>query len=271
MLLRLIEYPRVITLLTLVLESYHSNTQHWTNVSKKIFASFLPPSSRLQVVLDTPIALSALHQLLAVMDPSAINLQGLFIALLKVSSIASCEMLCRWLALLTSTLKLLVMVFPEETVLSEIKDMGLTPPTFKYVGEEVSPLQWPSEAVVSVSMRLARFLLSTLHTGVGALRRVTISGGTEGSFLSQLLADLLLLLQTLATGEMHSSSIAMSFMSSSPDEYASFKMAIKDLPQPSPLMEGMVSVMWQEPLIVLHYTTLVVSCDNCSLLQWIQQ
>ena len=210
MLLRLVEHPRIITLLTLVLESYHGNMQEWIDTSTKIFAAFLPPAGRLQVVLDTPSSLSSLHQLLATMSPAAINLKGMFFALLKPSYLSSLQQLGRWLALLASTLKLMVAVFPEVTVLTVLKGMSLLPPSLYLVGTDIQPLHWPDEEGVDEATKMACFVFSAVHLGTVALSHAMRGGGggrgggeeESGRMLLPLvMADLLLLLQTLSSGE----------------------------------------------------------------------
>lgn len=215
MLLRLVEHPRVITLLTLVLESYHGNLQEWNNTSTKIFAAFLPLAGRLRVVLDTPTSLSSLHQLLAAMTPSAINLKGLFFALLKITSLETIQQLGRWLALLSSTLKLMVTVFPEKTVLSELVGLTLDTPSVHLTGADIQPYNWTKEEEredgekkkeeeeVSVGTRLARFLINAVYIGVLSLSFVTHRGAEEEGeqLLLQVVGDLLLLMQTLLNSE----------------------------------------------------------------------
>ena len=219
MLIRLVEHPRVITLLTLVLESYHGTVQDWTNTSTKIFASFLPLAGRLQVALDTPSSLSSLHQLLAAMTPSSINLKGLFFALLKSTSLVTIKQLGRWLALLSSTLKLMVTVFPERTVLSELAGLVLSTPEVHLTGIKIQPHTWSEKKGLDTATSLAEFLINSVYIGVIALSCILHRGvgGTEaaegGQLLLLVISDLLLLMQTLLNSKLSHSCRHMSCVS----------------------------------------------------------
>lgn len=102
MLLRLVEYSKVVSLLTHVLDCYKKKKPKWQQVAKyhlatsitrlilliqasnQIFAALLPQIGKLRVVLDSSGSLVSLYQLLTAMDPSVISIQ--------VSHIISCEM-----------------------------------------------------------------------------------------------------------------------------------------------------------------------------------
>ena len=201
MLLRLVEYPRVIQLLIGVLECYQTNAQEWSTTSSLIFAALLAPLGRLQTHLDTPNSVSSLHQLLATMTPSAINAQGLMLALTKQTFIDSLRSVTRWLAILSTILRLTAVVFPEKTLLMQLKAIALTTPIVSVFGITLQRVDWSGEADETV-VRLARFLVESLTLGLSCLSEL-ICDPLESStdiLLPMILSDILLLMQILAKG-----------------------------------------------------------------------
>ena len=202
MLLRLIEYPRVIQLLICVLECYQTNAQEWMTISQLVFAALLAPLGRLQTLLDTPNSLSSLHQLLASMTPSAINAQGLILALTKQTRITSLCLFTRWLCVLSTILRLMSVVFPEETLLMQLHNIPLNTPTIDSVDITIPQIIWPngtsddSDDGGSVVTQLAKFLLESLAIGVISLAE-SLLNSYEHTMLPLVLSDILLLIQTL--------------------------------------------------------------------------
>lgn len=203
MLLRLIEYPSVIKLLIFVLECYQGNASDWFNTSSLIFAALLAPIGRVQTVLDTPNSLSCLHQLFATMTPSSINAQGLILALTKQKQLTSPRLLTRWLAILSTILRLMATVFPEETLLTELKDTKLTTPTLDCVGIATPLIQWPTDTTEeNGSIKMMRFLLESVTLGISCLcQLLKVPQGNliydVYDMLPMVLSDILLLLELL--------------------------------------------------------------------------
>lgn len=206
MLLRLVEYPRVIQLLISVLESYQTNGQEWNTISSLIFAALLAPLGRLQTQLDSPSSVSALHQLLATMTPSAISIQGLMLALTKQTFVNSLTGITRWLAVLSTILRLTVVIFPEDTLLYRLENIAMTTPRVECFGVAMPTVVWPSKGVESdkTVVRLSRFIMESLSLGVSCLSELLRQPINDTSddvlLLPMVLSDILLLLQTLVKG-----------------------------------------------------------------------
>ncbi|KAL5499651.1 hypothetical protein EMCRGX_G011104 [Ephydatia muelleri] len=178
MLLRLVEHGEVISLLTFVLDCYRPNPKLWNRASAQIYAALLPHIGKLQVVLDTPDALTSLYQLFAAIDPEVINLETLFAALMKQQVVTSLRALSRWLALLCTVLALLVTRFEEAVFVSSVENPVASPE---------APCQ-----------DLATFLIGTLHLASSAvLNIVSHTCALDDCQLPTLLATLLLLIQAL--------------------------------------------------------------------------
>ncbi|XP_043203807.1 huntingtin-like [Amphibalanus amphitrite] len=74
MLLRLIQYPEVLELVSLaVCESRRDGEERWRLASRAVLDALLPPLLQLHVRLDSPEALAALHRLLAALCPRALR------------------------------------------------------------------------------------------------------------------------------------------------------------------------------------------------------
>ena len=157
MLLRVIDHPRVLSLLTHILDCFSRSSQHWhrvgptafyfhqltssclcVQVSSQILAALLNAVARLSLVLDTAESMATLYHLFSAMDPAAISLkvspaqcedelahsvlfQALFVSLLKQPLLAGPKQLCRWLAFLNTTLTLMKSLFSESTSCSELR------------------------------------------------------------------------------------------------------------------------------------------------------
>ena len=205
MLLRLVEYPRVIQLLIGVLECYQTNAQEWSTVSSLVFAALLAPLGRLQTHLDTPSSVSSLHQLLATMTPSAINAQGLMLALTKQTSITLLRGVTRWLAILSTILRLMSVVFPEETLLMQLQSIPLTTPIVSVFGSTLDKVEWSGDSSDTVT-KLARFLVESLTLGLCCLSGflcAPLESSSTDLLLPMILSDILLLMQILAKGNLY--------------------------------------------------------------------
>ncbi|XP_019850343.1 PREDICTED: huntingtin-like isoform X2 [Amphimedon queenslandica] len=247
MLLRLVEYPRVIQLLIGVLECYQTNAQEWSTVSSLVFAALLAPLGRLQTRLDSPSSVSSLHQLLATMTPSAINAQGLMLALTKQTSITSLRGVTRWLAILSTILRLMSVVFPEETLLMQLKSIPLTTPIVSVFGSTLSKVEWGDESSDTVT-KLARFLVESLTLGLCCLSGficAPLESSTTDVLLPMILSDILLLMQILTK-----------------DGYFSLRQSLAKLTLPHQLLVALSNVSHCYPVLALHFTSLLVTCGS---------
>jgi huntingtin len=260
MLLRLIDYSRVIQLLICVLECYQSNAQEWSTISSIVFAALLPPLGRLQASLDTPQTLSSLHQLLTAMTPSSISIQALLLTLSKQTHLSSITSLTRWLSLLSIVLRLLSVIFPEDTLKTNINNFQLTPPTVNFVGITIEPLSWPHPSDEKTRplnydiTQLAMFLVDSLHLGLSSLSQLLYDPLVDHSMLSLVLSDILLVIRILVG-----------------DDYVLLREALGSLPLPQELFISFLSLSHSYPSLIISFTSLLITCGGSNIKEWMNK
>ena len=254
MLLRLIDHPRIIELLIYVLECYQDNAQDWLNISGLVFASLLAPIGRIRVALDSSSSLSSLHQLLATMTPSSISIQALIVAHGKERVVNSPLLFIRWLAVLCSILRLMYTIFPEETFLDEIKGLPFNTPTVQCNGLVIKPSSYCNEDKKEPMISLASFLMESMTIGIECIHEMMRHDDLGLDMLSTILCDLLILLQTLIT-----------------NDYPCLRSALSILTPPSHLSKTLVDVSHCYPLLSLHFTSLLVTCESEILNDWMNR
>ncbi|PIK44084.1 putative huntingtin [Apostichopus japonicus] len=128
-LLTLIKYHEVLELLVPVLYQAHRESEEkWKRLSRQVVDLLMPLLARQEVDIDTAEALSTLHHLLGTVSPIALRpvdilLKALFLVPCPLASRKSVQ---RWLALVLVLLCMLTTQSKEETVLSRLKELGLT-------------------------------------------------------------------------------------------------------------------------------------------------
>ena len=279
MLLRLIEHPHVVQLLLYVLGFYQGNALKWADVSVQIYASLVASAGRLQLILDTPTSLSLLQQLLSAMTPSSINIKGLFLTLMKQSSLTSITGLVRWLGLTVTLFRIMATMFPEETILTELQEIQIRVPTMESVGMVLDSLKWEDKqdaTCVCTSEQLARFLLGVVHLGVQSLSVVynqPYPQRQQQEMLSLILTEILLLAQILVKGWLwwlrrvcHSCSYY--YFTFFVGAYTKLSAVLKNLSLPDSLLQSVVNVSSVGPSLTLHFTLLLLACKNHGFHAW---
>ena len=203
MLLRLVNYPSVIDMLINVLECYQHDFKDWMNISSLVYAFLLAPIGRLLMELDSMAAISSLHHLFATMTPSTISIQTLVVAQMKQTALSSPLYLTRWLGVLTSILRLMYTIFPEEVFFKEIKGMALTTPTVNCNGVELCAIKTvgPDEPLGS-PLCMAGFLFDTIALSVSCLIVMLQHNRQNGvEVLATVTTDIMILINTLIESE----------------------------------------------------------------------
>jgi hypothetical protein len=252
MLLRVVDHSRVLSLLTHVLDCFSRSTKHWHRVSGQILASLLNAVARLSLVLDSTDSMATLYHLFSAMDPSAISMKALFVALLKQTVLAGVQQLCRWLAVLNTALTLMRTLFPEPTLYSELSSVSLTVPGVKSEEVEVASETPHLPASETPPTRLASFLLGALRVAAETECQLQLQPGPyPQSLLPQLLGRCLLLLFRLVSA----------------GEYEQLRIAFSSLSWGPSLSTAFLSLAPSYPLLTLHYCQLALFTDHHS---WVQ-
>ena len=199
MLLRLVNYPSVIDMIINVLEYYQHDFKDWMNTSSLVYAFLLASIGRLQMELDSMAAISSLHHLFAAMTPSTISIQTLVVAQMKQRALSSPLYFTRWLGVLTSILRLMYTIFPEEVFFKEVKGMALTTPTVNCNGVELSAMKiiGPDEPLGS-PLCMAGFLFDAIALSVSCLTVMLQHNRQKGvEVLATVTTDIMILINTL--------------------------------------------------------------------------
>ncbi|XP_033632694.1 huntingtin-like isoform X2 [Asterias rubens] len=202
MLLRLIHFHQALEMfIPVLLQAHRESEDKWKKLSRQVVDMILPLLARQQINLDSLEAIDTLHHLFGVVAPSALRPVDILLKslLLVPYETGHPTLKQRWLGMALAILNVLISQSKEETVLSRLRELGLTTDLF------VCPLEderSKEEDIVNANVLppeevLARFLLQVIGF------TVTIKNPVNGSsmqtnpndiFIYQELSHLLLYL-----------------------------------------------------------------------------
>ncbi|KAK3589444.1 hypothetical protein CHS0354_020780 [Potamilus streckersoni] len=216
MLLRLIQYHQALDMFVIVLQQCHRESEErWKRLSRQVTDILLPALAKQQINLVSQKALDVLHRLFEsvapiVFRPVDILLKTLFSCPVDMTSSHCLE---RWICLLLSVLRVLMVQSKEEVILSRLQEIGLKVNVFKLLVTELSNKDKSFVAALGPEEMFAWFLLQAVAKAAVLINQEImhprsyreggggeeVGGGTRkgdgkagGEFLAQLLAHLLM-------------------------------------------------------------------------------
>ncbi|XP_071827308.1 huntingtin-like isoform X2 [Apostichopus japonicus] len=268
-LLTLIKYHEVLELLVPVLYQAHRESEEkWKRLSRQVVDLLMPLLARQEVDIDTAEALSTLHHLLGTVSPIALRpvdilLKALFLVPCPLASRKSVQ---RWLALVLVLLCMLTTQSKEETVLSRLKELGLTVDLF--VCPEDEEKDKDDDLVTRMPNKpediFARFLLQTIGFVASSLTEQFTQPkmiGEDDHFLAQEAARLLLYLTHMfKSGAFRKVPLAMSAMLKASSHRCWFSL--------EQLNSCFVGLIATQPLIVIEWCQLLLIFGCSEKDQW---
>ncbi|KAJ8026358.1 Huntingtin [Holothuria leucospilota] len=258
-LLTLIKYHQVLELLVPVLYQAHRESEEkWKRLSRQVVDLLMPLLATQEVDIDSADALSTLHHLLGTVSPIALRPVDI---LLKALLLVPCPLtnrksVQRWLALILVLLCMLTTQSKEETVLSRLKELGLTVDIF------VCPKDEDKDEGDDLVTRMpnkpeeifARFLLQTIGFVACSLIDQFSQPKTideDDSFLSQEAARLLLYLTHMfKSGAFRKVPLAISAMLKAPQHNCWFSL--------EQFNSMFLKLIPTQPLIVMEWCQLLL-------------
>ncbi|KAL3864910.1 hypothetical protein ACJMK2_006556 [Sinanodonta woodiana] len=215
MLLRLIQYHQALDMFVIVLQQCHRESEErWKRLSRQVTDILLPALAKQQINLENQKALDVLHRLFEsvapiVFRPVDILLKTLFSCPVDMTSSHCME---RWICLLLSVLRVLMVQSKEEVILSRLQEIGLKVNVYKLLVTELNDKDKSFVSALGPEEVFAWFLLQAVgKTAVMINQEIMrprsyregggeeVGGGTRkvdgkarGEFLAQLLAHLLM-------------------------------------------------------------------------------
>ncbi|XP_038046111.1 huntingtin-like [Patiria miniata] len=200
MLQRLIHFHQALEMfIPVLLQAHRDSEDKWKRLSRQVVDMILPLLARQQINLDCQEAIDTLHHLFGVVAPSALRPVDILLkSLLLVPYEVNHPILKqRWLGMALAILNVLISQSKEETILSRLRELGLTTDLF------VCPLEDErsrEEDIVNANVLspedvLARFLLQVTGFTITTANQdlaVSVQQNQSGSFLYQELSHLLL-------------------------------------------------------------------------------
>ncbi|XP_078660473.1 huntingtin-like [Branchiostoma floridae x Branchiostoma belcheri] len=129
MLVRLIHYPEVLEMLTIVLQQCHKESEdRWKKLSRQVVDMVLPMLARQQICLSTPSALNTLHGLFESVTPSSLRPLDMLLKTLfsPPTDLTSPDSFLRWSCMVLSILRVLISQSKEEVIMARLQELGLS-------------------------------------------------------------------------------------------------------------------------------------------------
>ncbi|XP_066278564.1 huntingtin-like isoform X4 [Branchiostoma lanceolatum] len=129
MLVRLIHYPEVLEMLTIVLQQCHKESEdRWKKLSRQVIDMVLPMLARQQICLSTPSALNTLHGLFESVTPSSLRPLDMLLKTLfsPPTDLTSPDGFLRWSSMVLSVLRVLISQSKEEVIMARLQELGLS-------------------------------------------------------------------------------------------------------------------------------------------------
>nr|CAM12495.1 Huntingtin [Branchiostoma floridae] len=129
MLVRLIHYPEVLEMLTIVLQQCHKESEdRWKKLSRQVVDMVLPMLARQQICLSTPSALNTLHGLFESVTPSSLRPLDMLLKTLfsPPTDLTSPDSFLRWSSMVLSVLRVLISQSKEEVIMARLQELGLS-------------------------------------------------------------------------------------------------------------------------------------------------
>ncbi|XP_022080674.1 huntingtin-like isoform X2 [Acanthaster planci] len=221
MLQRLIHFHQALEMfIPVLLQAHRDSEDKWKRLSRQVVDMILPLLARQQINLDCQEALDTLHHLFGVVAPSALRPVDILLkSLLLVPYETNHPTLKqRWLGMALAILNVLISQSKEETILSRLRELGLTTDLF------VCPLEDErsrEEDIVNANVLpaedvLARFLMQviglTISRGIQNLAG-SMQESQNGAFIYQELSHLLLYITHMfKSGAFRKVAVAMTSM-----------------------------------------------------------